>query len=150
MSISIDNAFVKQFEREVFEAYQRMGSKLRETVRSKSNVKGSSAVFQKIGTGTASTKSAHGMVPVMNLGHTAIDEEDLPLVVQRVDRQRPEAQLGQDRRAIGQDAQQPVVGRHNDLLGLRIKALLFRRDNYNSKSHSFAPVRGENVSPAAR
>lgn len=33
MTISIDNAFVKQFEREVHEAYQRMGSKLRQTVR---------------------------------------------------------------------------------------------------------------------
>jgi hypothetical protein len=73
MSISIDNAFVKQFEREVFEAYQRMGSKLRPTVRSKNNVKGSSVVFQKMGTGTASTKSAHGMVPVMNINHTSVE-----------------------------------------------------------------------------
>jgi hypothetical protein len=73
MSISIDNAFVKQFEREVFEAYQRMGSKLRPTVRSKNNVKGSSTTFQKVGSGTASTKSTHGMVPTMNLAHTAIE-----------------------------------------------------------------------------
>ena len=73
MSISIDNAFVKQFEREVFEAYQRMGSKLRPSVRSKNNVKGSSCVFQKVGTGVASTKSAHGMVPVMNISHTPIE-----------------------------------------------------------------------------
>ena len=29
MSTSIDQAFVKQFEREVHEAYQRQGSKLR-------------------------------------------------------------------------------------------------------------------------
>lgn len=34
MSTSIAQAFVKQFEREVHEAYQRMGSKLRNTVRS--------------------------------------------------------------------------------------------------------------------
>lgn len=73
MSISIDNAFVKQFEREVFEAYQRMGSKLRPQVRSKNNVKGSSTTFQKVGTGTASTKSTHGMVPVMNISHAAIE-----------------------------------------------------------------------------
>lgn len=73
ISISIDNAFVKQFEREVFEAYQRMGSKLRTTVRSKSNIKGSSTTFQKVGSGTASTKSTHGMVPVMNLAHTAVE-----------------------------------------------------------------------------
>lgn len=73
MSTSIDQAFIKQFEREVHEAYQRQGSKLRSTVRTISNVNGSSAVFQKIGKGTASTKSTHGMVPVMNLDHTAIE-----------------------------------------------------------------------------
>lgn len=73
MSTTIDNAFIKQFEREVHEAYQRQGSKLRATVRTVSNVNGSTAVFQKVGKGTASTKSTHGMVPVMNLDHTAIE-----------------------------------------------------------------------------
>ena len=73
MSTSIDQAFIKQFEREVHEAYQRQGSKLRNTVRTISNVNGSSAVFQKVGTGTASTKSTHGMVPVMNLDHTNVE-----------------------------------------------------------------------------
>ncbi len=73
MSTSFDTAFIKQFEREVHEAYQRQGSKLRNTVRISNNVNGSSAVFQKIGKGTASTKSTHGMVPVMNLDHTNIE-----------------------------------------------------------------------------
>lgn len=73
MSTTLDQAFVKQFEREVHEAYQRQGSKLRNTVRTISNVSGSSAVFQKVGTGTASTKSTHGMVPVMNLDHTSVE-----------------------------------------------------------------------------
>ena len=73
MSTSIDQAFIKQFEREVHEAYQRQGSKLRNTVRTISDVKGSSAIFQKVGKGTASTKSTHGMVPVMNLDHTSIE-----------------------------------------------------------------------------
>jgi len=59
MSTSIDQAFIKQFEREVHEAYQRQGSKLRNTVRTINQVKGSSAVFQKVGKGTASTKSTH-------------------------------------------------------------------------------------------
>lgn len=73
MSTTIDQAFIKQFEREVHEAYQRQGSKLRQTVRSISNVNGNTAVFQKVGKGTASTKSTHGMVPVMNLAHSAIE-----------------------------------------------------------------------------
>lgn len=73
MSTSIDNAFIKQFEREVHEAYQRQGSKLRGTVRNINNVNGSTAIFQKVGKGAASTKSTHGMVPVMNLDHTAVE-----------------------------------------------------------------------------
>ncbi len=73
MSTTIDQAFIKQFEREVHEAYQRQGSKLRNTVRTISDVNGSSAVFQKVGKGTASTKSTHGMVPVMNLEHTSVE-----------------------------------------------------------------------------
>lgn len=73
MSTTIDQAFIKQFEREVHEAYQRQGSKLRNTVRTITDVNGSSAVFQKVGTGTASTKSTHGMVPVMNLAHSNIE-----------------------------------------------------------------------------
>jgi Phage capsid protein len=73
MATTIDTAFIKQFEREVHEAYQRQGSKLRNTVRNTNNVKGASTVFQKIGKGTASTKSTHGMVPVMNLNHTNVE-----------------------------------------------------------------------------
>lgn len=73
MSTTIDQAFIKQFEREVHEAYQRQGSKLRNTVRTITDVNGSSAVFQKVGKGTASTKATHGMVPVMNLDHSNIE-----------------------------------------------------------------------------
>ena len=47
MANTIDQAFIKQFETEVHLAYQRMGSKLRNTVRS-SNVTGSVARFQKL------------------------------------------------------------------------------------------------------
>ena len=73
MAPSIDKAFVKQFEREVHEAYQRMGSKLRATVRSKTNVQGASTTFQKVGKGAASTKSRHGHVPVMNIDHDPVE-----------------------------------------------------------------------------
>ena len=73
MSISIDNVFVKQFEADVHLAYQQMGTKLRSTVRSKSGVVGASTTFQKVGRGTASTKSRHGIVPVMNLNHEPIE-----------------------------------------------------------------------------
>ncbi|HYD29854.1 MAG TPA: phage capsid protein [Azospirillaceae bacterium] len=73
MTTSITQAFVKQFEREVHEAYQRMGSKLRNTVRTKNDVKGSATVFQKVGKGAAVTKARHGQVPVMNLDYTPVE-----------------------------------------------------------------------------
>ncbi len=72
MSTTIDQAFIKHFEREVHEAYQRQGSKLRNTVRTINNINGAEAVFQKVGTGTASTKATHGMVPIMNLDHSNV------------------------------------------------------------------------------
>lgn len=50
-----------------------MGSKLRNTVRSKNNIVGASSTFQKVGKGTASTKARHGMVPVMNLDHEPVE-----------------------------------------------------------------------------
>jgi hypothetical protein len=73
VSTSIDQAFIKQFEEEVHQAYQRMGSKLRNTVRVKSMVQGSTTVFQKVGKGTASTKARHGQVPVMNVDHDPVE-----------------------------------------------------------------------------
>lgn len=73
MAVDINDAFVKQFESEVHMAYQRMGTKLRNTVRIKNNVKGSSTTFQKVGKGTAGTKSRHGNVPVMSIDHTPVE-----------------------------------------------------------------------------
>jgi hypothetical protein len=73
MSVSIEQVFVKQFEADVHLAYQQMGTKLRSTIRSKSGVVGASTTFQKIGRGTASTKSRHGIVPVMNLDHEPVE-----------------------------------------------------------------------------
>ena len=73
MANTIDTAFIKQFESEVHMAYQRMGSKLRNTVRSVSNVTGNTVRFQKIGTGSASTKSRNGLVTPMELVHTNVE-----------------------------------------------------------------------------
>jgi hypothetical protein len=70
---SIDVAFTKQFESEVHLAYQRMGSKLLNTVRRKTNVVGKSTTFQKIGKGVAGTKTRGGQVPILNLVHTNVE-----------------------------------------------------------------------------
>lgn len=70
---SIDQSFVKQFESDVHLAYQRMGSKLLNTTRRKTNVKGKSTTFQKVGKGTAGTKTRGGQVPILNLAHTPVE-----------------------------------------------------------------------------
>ncbi len=72
MSVTIDKSFVDHFQADVHQAYQRMGSKLRNTVRVKNSVKGASTVFQKVGKGTATTKARHGKIPVMNADHEAV------------------------------------------------------------------------------
>jgi len=72
MANTIDTAFIKQFETEVHMAYQRMGSKLRNTVRT-ANVTGSTVRFQKIGTAEATTKSRNGNVTPMELAHTNVE-----------------------------------------------------------------------------
>lgn len=69
MSTSITNAFIELYAAEVHEAYQQRGSKLRNTVRLKTDVVGSTCVFQKNGKGAAGKKTRHGNVPLMNVSH---------------------------------------------------------------------------------
>jgi len=70
---TIDLAFIKQFEDDVHEAYQRRGSKLRGMVRNKTGITGISTSFQKVGKGTATTKSRHGVIDPMNVDHEPVE-----------------------------------------------------------------------------
>ena len=70
---TLSQAFIKSFQADVHTAYQQMGSKLRNTVRSQGSVKGSSTVFQKIGKGAASQKARKGVVAPMNLDHAPVE-----------------------------------------------------------------------------
>jgi len=72
MSIDVSDAFIAQYLAEVHEAYQQTGSKLRNTVRLKTGVIGSTAIFQKAGKGTAGKKTRHGNVPLMNVEHSTV------------------------------------------------------------------------------
>lgn len=73
MAVDITDAFIKQYESEVHLAYQRMGSKLRNTVRVKNGVKGSSTTFQKASSGQASQKTRHGNISPMNIDHSNVE-----------------------------------------------------------------------------
>ena len=72
MASTMDTAFIKQFESEVHMAYQRMGSKLKNTIRNQ-QVSGNVVRFQKIGAGPASTKSRNGNITPMELVHTNVE-----------------------------------------------------------------------------
>lgn len=71
MSTSIDTAFITEYDAKVHEVFQRKGAYLKDAVRVKDGVIGSTAVFQKIGKGTATTKARHGTITPMNQTHTA-------------------------------------------------------------------------------
>ena len=71
MSTSISTSFINSYDAKVHEVFQRRGSYLKDAVRLKEGVVGSTAVFQKIGKGTATTKARHGTITPMNQTHTA-------------------------------------------------------------------------------
>lgn len=73
MSTSITSSFVRQYEAEVHHLFQRQGGILRQAVRTKDNIIGTSTTFQKIGKGIATVKARHGTITPMNQDHTAIE-----------------------------------------------------------------------------
>ena len=72
MATDVSDAFINLYEKEVHQQFQRRGSYLLPTVRTKGKVNGSAVIFQKMGTGTATTKSRHGTITPMNVSHTPI------------------------------------------------------------------------------
>jgi hypothetical protein len=70
MSTSISTAFIGDYNKDVHLVFQREGSMLRPSVYTKDGIVGSVAYFEKLGTGTAVTKSRHGEITPMNATHT--------------------------------------------------------------------------------
>ena len=116
MPTTIEQSFVKQFEAEVFEAYQRQGSKLRRTVRNTSGVKGSTTTFQKVGKGIAQTKARHGSVPVMNLDRSNVEVALQDFYAGDWVDKLDEIKTNNDERAIIANAGAYALGRKTDEL----------------------------------
>lgn len=72
MSNSIFNVFINEYEPMVHVAYQQKGSKLRGTVRTKTNVNAESVYFPKVGTAMAAEKPRHGKIQPMSIDHDKI------------------------------------------------------------------------------
>jgi len=116
MAIDINDAFVKQFESEVHMAYQRMGSKLRNTIRYKGNVRGTSTTFQKVGKGTAGTKSRHGNVPVMTIDHTPVECTMADFYAADYIDKLDELKINHDERMVVTQSAAAAMGRKTDEL----------------------------------
>lgn len=69
----VSSTFITQYEGEVHVQYQEGGSRLRNTVRVKSGVVGSTTKFMKIGKGVATQKTRNGMVTPMNVDHSQVE-----------------------------------------------------------------------------
>jgi hypothetical protein len=91
-----------------------MGSKLRNTVRTAGNVRGNVVRFQKIGTGSANTKSRNGNVTPMELVHTNVEAtmEDFyaPEYIDKLDELKTNID---ERQAVAQSAA-AALGRKTD------------------------------------
>lgn len=72
MSTSVPVSFIEQYEMDVKQSYQREGSLLRGTVRTRTGVNSSRVYFPKLGKGTATTKARHADVVPMDLEHTRV------------------------------------------------------------------------------
>lgn len=70
---TIDQAFITQFNRDVYLAYQISESKFRNMVRTDAEVLGDRVRFQKLGTLTVTSKARNGNIPIQNPDHSFID-----------------------------------------------------------------------------
>lgn len=116
MALDIDTAFVKQFESEVHMAYQRMGSKLRGTVRQKNNIRGEDTTFQKAGKGEAGQKSRHGNVPIMSIEHTNVTCTLADYYAADYIDKLDELKINHDERAVVTNSAAYAMGRKTDSL----------------------------------
>jgi hypothetical protein len=78
MATTVPVSFIEQYESEVKQAYQREGSLLRGTVRTRTQVNAERIYFPKLGKGQATSKARHADVVPMDLEHTRVfaDMED--------------------------------------------------------------------------
>lgn len=116
MAVDINDAFTKQFESEVHMAYQRMGSKLRNTTRFKGNVKGASTTFQKVGKGAAGTKTRHGTVPTMTIDHTNVEVTLGDYYAADYIDKLDELKINHDERMVVTQSAAAAIGRKSDEL----------------------------------
>jgi hypothetical protein len=111
---TVDQSFVTQYETEVKAAYQREGSLLGNTVRTKKGVKGNIARFQKWGKMTTSEKTRQGDLAIDNPDHSYVDvtlkDKYSNYLVDSLD----ELKTNNDERAMAAQGSAWAIGRDSD------------------------------------
>ena len=146
MASSITNAFNTQFEAEVHMAYQRMGSKLKNLVRTVNGVNGSSVKFQKVAKGSANTKARHAEVVAMDLSHTAVSATLTDYYAADYVDKLDELKVNIDeRQVIAQSAAYALGRKTDDVIIDILKAATSIANNVNSSATGMSLIKAKNM-----
>ena len=146
MATSITNAFITQFEAEVHMAYQRMGSKLKNLVRTVNGVNGSSVKFQKVAKGSANTKARHAEVVAMDLSHTAVSATLTDYYAADYVDKLDELKVNIDeRQVIAQSAAYALGRKTDDVIIDVLKGATSIANNVNSSATSMTLIKAKNM-----
>jgi len=72
MATTITNIFDTKFRSQVKVDFQRMGPLLKQACTIDDTVNANVVTFKKLGTGVATTKGRHGVIPTMDLAHSTV------------------------------------------------------------------------------
>ena len=117
VSTAIDASFIKHFEAEVHNAYQQQGSKLRNTVRFKGGITGTSTTFQVIGAQSANQKSSrNAQLTPSAVTHAPVECELSDWYAGQWVDKLDELKIGHDERKVLATAGAYALGRKTDAL----------------------------------
>ena len=146
MASTINNAFITQFEAEVHMAYQRMGSKLKNLVRTVNNVNGSSVKFQKVAKGTANTKARHAEVVAMDLAHSNVSATLTDYYAADYVDKLDELKVNIDeRQVIAQSAAYALGRKTDDIIVDKLKGATSIANNVSSSGTGMTLIKAQNM-----
>jgi hypothetical protein len=146
MASTINNAFITQFEAEVHMAYQRMGSKLKNLVRTVNNVNGSSVKFQKVAKGTANTKARHAEVVAMDLAHSNVSATLTDYYAADYVDKLDELKVNIDeRQVIAQSAAYALGRKTDDIIVDKLKGATSIANNVSSSATGMTLIKAQNM-----
>jgi len=146
MATSITNAFITQFEAEVHMAYQRMGSKLKNLVRTVNGVNGSTVKFQKVAKGSANTKARHAEVVAMDLAHSNVSATLTDYYAADYVDKLDELKVNIDERQVVAQSAAYALGRKTDeVLIATLDAATSIAANVNSSATGMTLIKAKNM-----